>query len=162
MYSDSSAVRYITRKKKSKSVQPIRRVIENRNVPLPSNLPSFLSLLENKEDLAFFLATELIRQAPEGIVVITGGGLISEDQADSNDNSQNLDNLKATYEEADTSMILHMLHCKDVSNCRTIAVSATDTDVFLLLLHHAYGMDIKIWMIAGTSICLQDLWPKIY
>jgi hypothetical protein len=42
-------------KKKSKSVQPIRRVIENRNVPLPSNLPSFLSLSANKEDLAFFL-----------------------------------------------------------------------------------------------------------
>ena len=50
-------------------------------------------------------------------------------------------------------MILHMLHCKNVSNCRTIAVhvSATDTDVFLLLLHHAYGMDIKIWMMTGTS-----------
>jgi hypothetical protein len=59
--------------------------------------------------------------------------------------------LKATHEEADTRMILHMLHCKNVSNCRTIAVSATDTDVFLLLLHHAYGMDIKIWMMAGTS-----------
>jgi hypothetical protein len=43
-----------TRKKKSKCVQSIRRVIENRNVPLPSNLPSFLSLPENKEDLAFF------------------------------------------------------------------------------------------------------------
>ena len=65
-----------TRKKKiSKSVQPIRRVIENRNVPLPSNLPSFLSLPENKEDLAFFLATELTRQAPEGKVVVTGGGV---------------------------------------------------------------------------------------
>ena len=48
-------------------------------------------------------------------------------------------------------MILHMLHCKNVSNCRTITVSATDTDVFLLLLHHAYRMDIKIWMMAGTS-----------
>ena len=90
---------------------------------------------ENKEDLAFFLAT----------VVVTGGGFISEDQADSNDKSLNLDNLKETHEEADTRMILHMLHCKNVSNCRTIAVSATDTDVFLLLLHHAYRMDIKIW-----------------
>jgi hypothetical protein len=83
--------------------------------------------------------------------VVTGGEFISEDQADSNDKSLNLDNLKATHEEADTRMILHMLHCKNVSNCRTIAVSATDTDVFLLLLHHAYGMDIKIWMMAGTS-----------
>jgi hypothetical protein len=52
-----------TQKKRSKSVQPIRRVIENRNVPLPSNLPSFLSLPENKENLAFFLATELIKKA---------------------------------------------------------------------------------------------------
>jgi hypothetical protein len=68
-----------------------------------------------------------------------------------NDKSLNLDNLKATHEEADTRMIRHMLHCKNVSNCRTIAVSATDTDVFLVLLHHAYGMDIKIWMMAGTS-----------
>jgi hypothetical protein len=54
-----------TRKKRSKSVQPIRRIIENSNVPLPSNLPNFLSLPENIEDLAFFLATELIWQAPE-------------------------------------------------------------------------------------------------
>jgi hypothetical protein len=71
--------------------------------------------------------------------------------ADSNDKSLNLNNLKATHEEADMRMILHMLHFKNVSNCRTIAVSATDTDVFLLLLRHAYGMDIKIWMMAGTS-----------
>jgi hypothetical protein len=86
--------------------------------------------------------------------VVTGGGFISEDLTDSNDKSLNLDNLKATHEGADTHMILHMLHCKNVSNCRTIAVSATDTDVFLLFLHflhYAYGMDIKIWMMAGTS-----------
>jgi hypothetical protein len=51
------------------------------------------------------------RQAPEGKVVVTGGRFISEDQADSNDKSLNLDNLKATHEEADMRMILHMLHC---------------------------------------------------
>jgi hypothetical protein len=51
----------------------------------------------------------VFQQAPEGKVVITGGGFISEDQADSNDKSLNLDNLKATHEEADTRMILHML-----------------------------------------------------
>ena len=63
--------------------------------------------------------------------MVTGGGFISEDQADSNDKSLNLDNLKATHEEVDTRMILHMLHFENVSNCRTIAVSATDIDVFL-------------------------------
>ena len=62
--------------------------------------------------------------------MVTGGGFISEDQADSNDKSLHLDNLKATHEEADMRMLLHMLHCKKVSKYRTIAVSATDTDVF--------------------------------
>jgi hypothetical protein len=47
--------------------------------------------------------------------VVTGGGFISEDQADSNDKSLILDNLKATHEEADMRMILHMLHCKKVT-----------------------------------------------
>jgi hypothetical protein len=42
--------------------------------------------------------------------VVTGGGFISEDHADSNDKSLNLDNLKATHEEADMRMILHMLY----------------------------------------------------
>jgi hypothetical protein len=109
-------------------------------------------------------------------------------------------------------MILHMLHCKNVSNCRTIAVrgrlegrgtlrfsitlligctnfdfffrvpdfidcvryrskttsirlnltpfavSATDTDVFLLLLHHAYRMDIKIWISRQERLKVQRLY----
>jgi hypothetical protein len=50
--------------------------------------------------------------------VVTGGEFISEDQADSNDKSLNLDNLKATHE--DTRMILHMLHFKNVSNCKDV------------------------------------------
>jgi hypothetical protein len=49
------------------------------------------------------------------------------------------------------NMILHILHCKNVSNCRTIAVSATDIDVFLLLLHHAYGMDIIFSSVSSVS-----------
>jgi hypothetical protein len=65
--------------------------------------------------------------------VVTGGGFISEDQADSNDKSLNLDNLKATHEEADTRMILHMLHCKNVSNGRR------DVTVFNYSSNWLYG-----------------------
>jgi hypothetical protein len=77
----------------------------------------------NKEDLAFFLATELIRQAPEGKVVITGGGFISEDQADSNDKSLNLDNLKAKLEGRGTLRL-----------SITLLIGCTDFDFFFVFL----------------------------
>jgi hypothetical protein len=51
----------------------------------------------NIEDLAFFLASVLIWQAPESKIVVTGGGFISEDLADSNAKNLNIDNLKATH-----------------------------------------------------------------
>lgn len=49
-----------TRDKRSKGSRPVRRVIENRDVPLPSNWTSFVGLSENKKDLTCFLSNELI------------------------------------------------------------------------------------------------------
>ena len=44
-----------TRKKQSHSLRPIRRIIENAEVPLPKDWEGFLSLDENKQDLSEFL-----------------------------------------------------------------------------------------------------------
>ena len=41
-----------TRKRRTKGFLPVRRVVENRDVLLPSNFGNFLSRLENKTDLA--------------------------------------------------------------------------------------------------------------
>ena len=45
-----------------KATRPIRRLIEDRNVPLPKNWTNYLSLAENKAELANFLSEELCSQ----------------------------------------------------------------------------------------------------
>ena len=45
-------------------------------------------------------------------------------------------------------MILHAIH----PNCNTIAISARDTDVLLLIfIYNIHEIDAKVFMMAGTS-----------
>jgi hypothetical protein len=59
--------------------------------------------------------------------------------------------LRATHEEADTRLILHAIDCSRQSNANNIVVSASDTDVLLLLLAHLSEINSNVWMMAGTS-----------
>ena len=64
-----------TRTRRAKGKQPVRRVIENKEVPLPTNFSGgFLSLNENKKDLAALLSEEIVLQAPTGKTIVTAGG----------------------------------------------------------------------------------------
>ena len=47
-----------TRTQHRKTARPIRRLLEGRDVPLPKNWLNFLSLADNKADLAHFLSEE--------------------------------------------------------------------------------------------------------
>ena len=67
-----------TRTRRTKTAQPIRRLVEDRDVPLPKSWMNFLSLAENKADLANFLSEELIIQAPDGKEIVVGGGFREE------------------------------------------------------------------------------------
>ena len=53
-----------TRVKRTKKSRPVRRLIENRDVPLPSKWTDFLASVENKTYLACFLSKALIDAAP--------------------------------------------------------------------------------------------------
>ena len=53
-----------TRTRRSKTARPIRWLVEGRDVPLPNIWSNFLSLADNKADLAHFLSEELCSQAP--------------------------------------------------------------------------------------------------
>ena len=53
-----------TRTRRSKAARPIRRLVEGRDVPLPKNWSNYLSLADNKADLAHFFSEELCSQAP--------------------------------------------------------------------------------------------------
>ena len=65
------SIKSATREKRTSKIHPIRRVIEDRHVPLPHNWANFIALPENKADLANFLSNELIHRAPnEKLVVV--------------------------------------------------------------------------------------------
>ena len=53
-----------TRTRRSKAARPIRWLVEGRDVPLAKNWSNFLSLADNKADLAHFLSEELCSQVP--------------------------------------------------------------------------------------------------
>jgi uncharacterized LabA/DUF88 family protein len=150
-YRDQS-IKSGTRNSRAKRHQPVRRIVENRDVPLPANFVTFLSLNENKKDLAALLSEEIILQAPIGTTVVTAGGLVDENTVKCNDGMLELSTLEATHEEADTRIVLHAIHCSQVSACTSIVILASDTDVLLLLISFFSEIDRHLWMIAGTFL----------
>ena len=152
-----------TRHNRSKHAKPIRRMVEGRHVPLPSNWQNFMALPQNKADLSRLLSEELILQAPCDKVVVVSGGFQEEDKVLSTQSDMDVDGLTASHEEADTRIILHAIH----SEANTITVSARDTDVLLLLVAHCDKFQCnQLWMKSGTAkkrkyIPVKDVHSKL-
>ena len=121
-----------TRKRRTKSTRPIRRVIEDGSVPLPHSWPNFLALPDNKSDLARFLSEHIIVNAPPDKVIVAAVGFEDEKEIQSSERVIDLSALKATHEEADARLILYCVN----SSLDNIVVSARETDVLLLLVRH--------------------------
>ena len=68
---ERSSIKAGTRERRTKATRPVRRVIENENVPVPNNWSNFLALSENKADLARFLSEHLIENAPQDKVIVS-------------------------------------------------------------------------------------------
>ena len=69
----------MTGERRTKTPRPIRRVIENCDVPLPNSWPNFISMSENKADLPRFLSEQLILKTPNhalavGKEIVVSGG----------------------------------------------------------------------------------------
>ena len=117
-------------------------------MPLPKNWTNFLSLPDNKADLAHFLSEELCIQAPDYKEIVVAGGFRDELEVRSSKTSTDLAQLKATHEEADTRLVLHAVH----SQFNTVVVSSRDTDVLVLLVSHFPRVQCEhLWMLSGTS-----------
>ena len=136
-----------TRTKRTKKSRPVRRLIEDRDVPLPNKWPDFLASTENKTELAQFLSNALIAAAPPEKVVVVGGGFASETEVQSSDPAMDTTLLESNHEEADSRMILHCLQ----TDAPNIVVVARDTDVLVLLVANFGRMSCtRLWMKAGT------------
>ncbi|MGH0129970.1 UNVERIFIED_CONTAM: hypothetical protein FKN15_055833 [Acipenser sinensis] len=121
-----------TRQKRSRGSRPISREVEDRAVPLPSNLIDFIALPENKEDLVKFLSEQLIEQAPHDKILILARGFEDEAEVWSSAEMVDTNQQSAHQEEANTIIILHCVH----SDTDSVVVAAQDTDVLILLLAH--------------------------
>lgn len=125
-----NSIKHGTRIKRARGSKGIRRIIDGRNVKIPDNWTTYISVPENKASLAKFLSEEMINIVTEG-EIITSGGFEQQDHAMSNQNSD-VSGLFATHEEADTRIILHGGHALSKGFHRLIVV-CKDTDVLLML-----------------------------
>lgn len=142
------SIKHSTRQHRASRCNPVRRVIEHEGVPLPVSWKNFMALPDNKMDLQKFLSYQLLTRSFGSLVVVAAGGLDDEREAVCSSSSVNLEQIEGSHEEADTRMILHAVN----SSYRTVVVSARDTDVLVLLIHHFSRMKCKIlWMRAGTA-----------
>ena len=93
----------------------------------------FLALQENKVDLVWFLWDETVKYAPCEKTIVISGGLTEENDVCCNLAGFDVQYLSANHEETNTTMILHAIHCKSMSN----AVNMDRyTDVSVLLTAH--------------------------
>ncbi|MEW8545283.1 MAG: hypothetical protein AB2693_17305, partial [Candidatus Thiodiazotropha sp.] len=130
------------------SKHPVRRIITDKEVPLPQTWKQFIDLEENKADLARLLSQELSSQVVEGEVITAGG--FQDPKMVTCSTQRNTDMLSSTHEEADTRIILHAKDAAQQGYDRTVIV-CRDTDVLILLLHFRHLLSREIWFKSGTQ-----------
>ena len=135
-----------TRVKRTKKLRPIRRLIENKDVPLPKQWPDYMASEENKSELSAFLSESLISDSTQDKIIVVVGGFEEPTMVKTNSEILDTTALECTHEEADTQIIVHCIH----SSVETVVVSARDTDVLLLLAHFNKMKCKQLWMKSGT------------
>ena len=137
-----------TRTRRGQGSAAIRRLIESRDVPLPSKWDNFMAHPENKTDLANFLSQQMMLKAPNNKTIVLSGGFNDEEKVESSSLEVDTDSLKACHEEADTRIILHCMN----NQASSIVIASRDTDVLVLLLAHFHEMPTtRVWQKAGTA-----------
>ena len=115
--------------------------IETLKKPIRKN-----GLPENKANLTDFLSNEIMSNINDKTVVVA---VVFDEEmaAKSNNTTFDLDSFKATHEEADTRLVLHVIN----NDAEQIVVMARDTDILLLLFFHMEKIKSEVWMSMGTS-----------
>lgn len=103
-YEDFSIKNATRVKRGGKACGPIRKIVDNSDVPLPHSWKNFISLPSNKSDLADFLSMGLVAKMevlPPDVELVTAGGFSDATKVVSSKN-RDLSSLMANHEEADT------------------------------------------------------------
>ena len=119
-----------TRKNRSRKARPIRKIVDDRTVPLPQNWNDFLAVPSNKLDLALVHSKELIAQASGDKIIVVAGGFPTADDTQCTEPLVDIQMLRANHDEADTRVVLHCIHAET----EDVVVAARDADILLLLI----------------------------
>ena len=149
-YQDMS-IKSGTREKRAGKAPAIRRVTSSRDVKLPSNFKSFLSLSVNKVDLASFLSEALVEMTPElqpsQELVVAGrfDDVMVWTSADRNNHS-----LSSSHEEADTRLLLHAKGAA-LEGYQRCVIQCRHTDVLVLAFGHMSSLPLEVWISTGLK-----------
>jgi uncharacterized LabA/DUF88 family protein len=142
---DGFSIKDDKRTARTKTKKTIRKIIDDGETHLPSDWSMFISLKDNKANLAQFLAVYLVeRSKTANYYVVTAGGisdrinvLISSDIS--------IEGLQSNHEEADTRIIVHAINASRADFDRLLIVSP-DTDVLVLLISFREQLCREVWM----------------
>lgn len=139
-----------TRKKRAGGAQQaVHRMVNSRDVPMVRNWKQYMSLGENKSDLANFLSEQLkLKAETKGVEIVIAGGF-SEGKTVYSSTGRKVEHLQSTQEEADTRLILHGVDACQQGFERLVYV-CRDTDVLVLLVHFLPKLSNEVWMRTGT------------
>lgn len=118
--------------KRPKLSVPIRRIIENGNVPLPQNMTRYLSLIENEAELSNFLCEKLADINTTEKTYVVSGGFNDKYRVTSSAASLDTSPLVSNHDYVTTRVVKHVIN----SESETVVVIAKDPEVLLSLIHH--------------------------
>lgn len=151
-YTGKDSIKASTRNKRAgKTKLSIRRIISD-DVPLPEVWSQFISLDDNKADIARFLSHRLIAHGTriqEQTEIITGGGF-EDIQTTQSSKDGIVPQLQGDHEEADTRMIVHAVDAI-AKGFKRVLVHSRDTDVLLMMIHFLCDVSADVWMVSGTA-----------
>ena len=64
---------------------------------------------------------------------------------------ETIDVLGCNHAEADTRICLHARGIDDVGNANNIIIRASDVDIAVIMIHHAWKLSATLWIDTGTS-----------
>ena len=152
-YDVKLSIKQMERQRRGNSEAPVYKISAGRNVP---NYKLFMKNNKNKAQLANFVSNYVRHHKhliPEGRSVILAGALDNPNDAVllNLQEEEFLTNMSCVHEEADTTMIFHLLTLQ-LSHERII-VSCQDTDVLILLIYYCALQNISssLYMFTGKS-----------
>lgn len=110
-YMEKKSIKASSQSKWTGKRQPIHKVIDSPDVPLPQMWEQFMALDENKADLAEFLSHEMLSRTeslPDNCHLVVSGGFL--DPANAHPNSFDAEELCIDHQEANTRIVIHSKH----------------------------------------------------